>query len=149
MKKKKTGEIEVFKADIENHLNLLYADGGICAGFPSPAQDYLELSIDLNTELIRNPSATFFGRALGNSLEEAGVTEGDILIIDKSLKPVNGDMCVCFLDGEFTLKFIQYKDNEMWLVPANQAYSPIRVTEDNNFLVWGVVTYTIKRRKLV
>lgn len=149
MKKKNTGEIEVFKADIKNHLNLLYADGGICAGFPSPAQDYLELSIDLNTELIRNAAATFFGRAVGNSLEEAGVTEGDILIIDKSLKPVNGDMCVCFLDGEFTLKFIQYKDNEIWLVPANQAYSPIRITEDNNFMIWGVVTYTIKRRKLV
>lgn len=143
---KKIGEIEVYKADSESHLDLLFAEGGICAGFPSPAQDYLELSIDLNTELIRHPAATFFGRVVGNSLEEAGVTEGDILIIDKSLKPQDGNMCVCFLDGDFTLKFIRHTENEIWLIPANKAYTPIKVTEDNNFMIWGVVTYTIKRR---
>lgn len=146
MMEKKIGEIEVYKADSESHLDLLFAEGGICAGFPSPAQDYLELSIDLNTELIRHPAATFFGRVVGNSLEEAGVTEGDILIIDKSLKPQDGNMCVCFLDGDFTLKFIQHTENEIWLIPANKAYTPIKVTEDNNFMIWGVVTYTIKRR---
>lgn len=146
--KKKAGEIEMFKADTEHHLNLVYAEGGIYAGFPSPAQDYLELSIDLNTELIQHPAATFFGRVVGDSLQEAGVTEGDILIIDKSLKPANGDMCVCFLDGEFTLKFISYmKEDEIWLIPANRNYQPIRVTKDNNFQIWGVVTYTIKRRR--
>lgn len=143
---KKIGEIEVYKADSESHLDLLFAEGGICAGFPSPAQDYLELSIDLNTELIRHPAATFFGRVVGNSLEEAGVTEGDILIIDKSLKPQDGNICVCFLDGDFTLKFIRHTENEIWLIPANKAYTPIKVTEDNNFMIWGVVTYTIKRR---
>lgn len=143
---KKIGEIEVYKADSESHLDLLFAEGGICAGFPSPAQDYLELSIDLNTELIRHPAATFFGRVVGNSLEEAGVTEGDILIIDKSLKPQDGNMCVCFLDGDFTLKFIRHTENEIWLIPANKAYTPIKVTEDNDFMIWGVVTYTIKRR---
>lgn len=146
MMEKKIGEIEVFKADSDSHLDLLYAEGGICAGFPSPAQDYLELSIDLNTELIRHPAATFFGRVIGNSLEEAGVTEGDILIIDKSLKPQDGNICVCFLDGDFTLKIIRHKENEIWLIPANRAYSPIRVTKDNNFMIWGVVTYTIKKR---
>lgn len=146
MMEKKIGEIEVYKADSESHLDLLFAEGGICAGFPSPAQDYLELSIDLNTELIRHPAATFFGRVVGNSLEEAGVTEGDILIIDKSLKPQDGNMCVCFLDGDFTLKFIRHTENEIWLIPANKAYTPIKVTEDNDFMIWGVVTYTIKRR---
>lgn len=146
MMEKKIGEIEIFKADSDSHLDLLYAEGGICAGFPSPAQDYLELSIDLNTELIRHPAATFFGRVTGNSLEEAGVTEGDILIIDKSLKPQDGNICVCFLDGDFTLKIIRHTENEIWLIPANKAYSPIRVTEDNNFMIWGVVTYTIKKR---
>lgn len=148
-KKKKAGEIEVYRADTESHINLIYADGGIYAGFPSPAQDYLELSIDLNTELIRHPASTFFGRAVGSSLTEAGVDEGDILVIDKSLKPEDGDMCVCFIDGEFTLKFIRFAENEIWLIPANQSYQPIRVTTDNNFMIWGVVTYTIKRRKLV
>lgn len=147
-KKRETiGEIEVFQANTASHVELQFADGGIYAGFPSPAQDYLELSIDLNTELIRHPAATFFGRVMGNSLEEAGVNEGDIVIIDKSLKAEDGDMCVCFLDGEFTLKFIRYADDEIWLIPANKAYEPIRVTADNNFMIWGVVTYTIKRRK--
>lgn len=145
--RKELGEIEVYKANAESHLDLFYAEGGICAGFPSPAQDYLEMSIDLNTELIQHPAATFFGRVIGNSLEEAGVTEGDILIIDKSLKPEDGDMCVCCLDGEFTLKFIRYAKDKIWLVPANKAYSPIPVSSDRDFMIWGVVTYTIKRRK--
>lgn len=145
--KVKISEIEIFRADSESQLQLLYADGGICAGFPNPAQDYIEASIDLNKELIRNPSSTFFGRVTGNSLEGVGVTEGDIVIIDKSLQPNNGDMCVCFVDGEFTLKFIRIMENEAWLIPANPAYPMIRVNEDNHFIIWGVVTYTIKKRK--
>lgn len=146
-REKLCGELVVYAADTENHLDLLYVEGGICAGFPNPAGDYLEVAIDLNTELIRHPAATFFGRVVGNSLEEAGVTEGDVVIIDKSLQPEDGDMCVCFLDGEFTLKFIQHRKDEIWLIPANKAYPPIRVTQDNHFMIWGVVTYTIKRRK--
>ena len=137
--------IELFSADVTTELKLNFAEGGIFAGFPSPAQDYMELSIDLNTELIKHPASTFFGRVRGNSLCDAGVEEGDILVIDKSLYPSDGDM-------EFTLKFIHFEPDDtapdkIWLMPANDAYQPIMVTPDNDFLVWGVVTYTIKKRK--
>lgn len=147
--RKNIGEIEVFRADTENHMKLPFADGGIYAGFPSPAQDYMDIALDLNEVLIKHPSATFFGRVKGNSLQDAGVDEGDILIIDKSIAASDGDMAVCFVDGDFTLKFIQHDGNGILLIPANRAYEPIRITEENDFQIWGIVTYTIKRRKLI
>lgn len=144
---------------------------GIHAGFPSPAQDYMEGCIDLNRELVRHPDATFYGRVTGSSMIEAGVDEGDILVIDKSLEPCEGDMAVCFVDGEFTLKYISFKDpsenggtvrrplespkapvsynilhnKDLWLLPANPSYRPIHITEGNDFTVWGIVTYIIKK----
>lgn len=117
----------------------------IKAGFPSPADDYLEPSIDLNKELVRHPASTFFGRASGESMNGAGIDDGDILIIDKSLEPYDGAAAVCFLDGNFTLKFIRKKGSQIWLIPANPQFSPIKVTADNDFLIWGIVTYVIKK----
>ena len=140
-------QLEIVGADTSSQLPLPYADQGIRAGFPSPAQDYMDLSIDLNRELIRNPSSTFYGRVKGDSMQDAGVSEGDVLVIDKSLEPQDGDMAVCFLDGEFTLKFIQLEKDAIWLIPANEAYDPIRVTAENEFLIWGIVTYTIKNNR--
>ena len=144
-------EIKLYKCDTSTRLALPLAEDGIHAGFPSPAQDYIELAIDLNTELIKNPSATFFGRVVGNCLINAGVDEGDIVIIDKSLlPPKNGDMVVAFLDGEFTLRLIERRKGEkdvIWLLPANDKYEPTRVTGENDFIVWGVVTSIIKQRK--
>lgn len=136
--------IEVFGADVSSGLALPYADQGIQAGFPNPAQDYLDLCLDLNKELVTNPPATFYGRVRGDSLVEADVREGDILIIDKSLTPVQDDLVVAFIDGDFTLKFIHIDQNVVWLMPANEQYRPIKVTAENDFLVWGVVTYTIR-----
>lgn len=127
------------------------ASEGIHAGFPSPAQDYMDKCIDLNRELVRHPASTFYGRVVGDSMIEAGVNEGDILVIDKSLVPSEGDMAVCFLDGEFALKKISLSDpagssrKGLWLLPANPKYSPIEVGEDQSFVVWGVVTYIIKK----
>ena len=121
------------------------APTGISAGFPSPAGDYMELSIDLNKELIRNPASTFYGRVSGCSMQDIGIEDGDLLVIDKSLPPQDGSIAVCFIDGEFTLKKIKTEKSRLWLMPANKKYSPILVTEDNHFLVWGIVTYTIKK----
>ncbi len=136
--------IELFRADTNSNLALPYADEGIQAGFPNPAQDYLDLCLDLNKELVTNPPATFYGRVRGDSLVDADVLEGDVLIVDKSLTPLEGDLVVVFIDGDFTLKFI-HKDNEViWLIPANSKYNPIKVTKENDFMVWGVVTYTIR-----
>ena len=118
---------------------------GVRAGFPSPAQDYIEGSIDLNKELVKHPASTFYVRVAGDSMIDAGINEGDILVIDKSLEPHDGDMAVCFLNGEFTLKYICIKDTGLWLEPANKAYPLIPVGEDEDFKVWGIVTYTIRK----
>ena len=125
-------------------LVLPVADGGIRAGFPSPAQDYLESGIDLNRELVKNPSSTFFGRVSGDSMAGAGIEDGDLIVIDKSIQASEGDVAVCFVDGEFTLKRIHIENDFVWLVPENPKYRRIKVTPDQNFMVWGVVTYSIK-----
>jgi DNA polymerase V len=125
-------------------MSLPYVKEGISAGFPSPADDFLDTSIDLNKELIKNPSATFYGRVRGNSMKDLGIHDGDLLIIDKSLEPQNGKIAICFIDGEFTVKTIKIERDCIWLVPANAAYKPIKVTKDNDFLVWGIVINVIK-----
>lgn len=125
-------------------LVLPVADGGIRAGFPSPAQDYLESGIDLNRELVKNPSSTFFGRVSGDSMAGAGIEDRDLIVIDKSISASEGDIAVCFVDGEFTLKRIHIENDFVWLVPENPKYRRIKVTPDQNFMVWGVVTYSIK-----
>ena len=124
----------------------------IKAGFPSPAQDYSENIIDLNRELVKNPASTFFGRAKGESMLDAGISNGDILIIDKSIEPYQDAVAVCFIDGEFTLKRVHFvKEDgqlkEIWLMPQNKEFKPIVVTPDNTFLIWGIVTYSIKSHK--
>lgn len=124
----------------------------IKAGFPSPAQDYSENIIDLNRELVKNPASTFFGRAKGESMLDAGISDGDILIIDKSIEPYQDAVAVCFIDGEFTLKRVHFvKEDgqlkEIWLMPQNKGFKPIVVTPDNTFLIWGIVTYSIKSHK--
>jgi DNA polymerase V len=117
----------------------------ISAGFPSPANDYLETRIDLNEELIRNPNSTFFARVSGLSMQGAGIAENDILVIDKSLQPRDGCIAVCCLDGDFTLKRIRIKKTGVWLVPENVDFQPIRMTEDNELIIWGIVTFIIKQ----
>ena len=121
------------------------AQSGIHAGFPSPATDYMTQAIDLNKELVRHPAATFYGRVVGDSMIDAGVEEGDILVIDKSLEAREGDMAVCFVDGEFTLKHLHFHDGGLTLRPANENYPEIEVCEGVEFVMWGVVTYVIKK----
>lgn len=144
---KKPDNIIFYKPDICSSLNLPIADEGIKAGFPSPAQDFMDLSIDLNKELIKNAASTFYGRVKGDSMNDAGIYDGDILIIDKSLEPREGDIAVCFIDGEFTIKYIKLEEKVIWLIPANEKYQSIKVTEENQFLIWGVVTYSIKKQR--
>lgn len=139
--------LTIYKVDAESHLPLPYADEGIHAGFPSPAQDYMELAIDLNKELIKHPTSTFYGRVVGDSMRDEGIEEGDILVIDKSLELMDDDLAVCFIDGDFTVKRVRLESDAAWLVPSNVKYPPIKVTKDNEFMVWGIVTYTIKKNR--
>ena len=139
--------LHIYSADLSSVLELPYADSGIKAGFPSPAQDYLTESIDLNKELVRHTETTFYAKVSGDSLMNAGISDGDLVVIDKSLTAKNGDYVAAFIDGEFTLKkFVLDEAHQCaWLVPANDKYQPIQVTADNDFLIWGVITSSIKR----
>ena len=139
-----SNNLDIYSALTEFDIELPLIDGGISAGFPSPAQDFIDLSIDLNRELIKNPSSTFYGRVKGNSMQDAGISDGDLLVIDKSLEPKDGKIAICFIDGEFTVKRIKIENNICWLMPANNAYKPIKVGEENHFLVWGIVIHVIK-----
>ena len=142
-----SAHIDIFSADVSSSLALPYADSGIQAGFPSPAQDYINESIDLNREIIRHPAATFYGRVEGDSMIDEGIETGDILVIDRSIEPVDGDLSVCCIDGEFTLKRIKLEHDRVWLIPSNETFDPILVTPDKRFEIWGVVTYTIKQNR--
>ncbi len=117
----------------------------VSAGFPSPADDYTELSLDLNTHLIERPYSTFCIRVRGNSMEGARVYDGDILLVDRSLSAQNGSIIIGILDGEFTVKRLRMEHGQTFLLPEHPSYDPVTVTEANDFKVWGVVTYIIHK----
>ena len=137
-------KIDIFSADTDTVLDLPLVSEGIRAGFPSPALDFEDVSIDLNKYLIRHPAATFYGRVKGNSMTKEGIDDGDLLVIDKSIEPTNGKIAVCYIDGEFTIKKIHFDKDCCWLIPANDDYEPIKVTKENEFIIWGIVTHVIK-----
>ncbi len=124
----------------------LYASA-VSAGFPSPADDYLELSLDLNKYLIKHPAATFYVRVKGDSMINAGIHDGDLLIVDKSVEPENDDVVVCVINGEFTVKRLKKVNGEIYLIPENSHYQAVKISENMDFQVWGVVTYTIHQPK--
>ncbi len=136
--------VDIYRALVETELPLPLVNAAISAGFPSPVLDFIDLSIDLNRQLIKHPSATFYGRVKGQSMKDAGIHDGDLLVIDKSLEPTSGKIAVCCIDGDFTLKRIRIEAGELWLMPANESYSPIKVDECNDLRIWGIVTYVIK-----
>lgn len=136
--------LDILSALTDTELALPYVSHGISAGFPSPAMDFEDAAIDLNKHLISHPSSTFYGRVKGQSMKDEGIFDGDLLVIDKSLEPTNGKIAVCFIDGEFTVKKIKIEQDGCWLIPANTDYKPIKVTADNEFIIWGIVTFVIK-----
>ena len=121
--------------------------GEVRAGFPSPADEEPHEKLDLVRLLVRHPASTFFFRIGGTSMVEADMDEGDIIIVDRSVEPYNGCSAVCFIDGEFTVKRVEMLDGKVRLMPANELntkYKPIEVQPENQFIIWGVVTYVIK-----
>lgn len=140
-------EIIFLTPDLSTELPLLYADGGIRAGFPSPAQDYVDGILDLNKELIQHPAATFYARVVGDSMSP-GIAEGDLLVVDRSLNATDDCIAVCCVNDEFTIKRLdltQKGKGFIRLLPDNPKYEPITVTEDDNFILWGVVRYVIHK----
>ena len=118
--------------------------GNVKAGFPSPAEDIHE-KLDLIRLLVRHRASTFFFRVDGVSMVDSGMDEGDIIIVDRAIEPYNGCSAVCFIDGEFTVKRVERHEDHTLLVAANPKFKSIRITPDNDFTIWGVVTYVIKK----
>lgn len=138
----KSKNIELFIAQASD-LKLPYV-GGIVAGFPSPADDFTFERIDLNKILIKQPEATFYARVKGQSMT-SDFQEGDLLVIDRSVEWSNNRIALCFVDGEFTLKRLKIEGDKCFLMPSNGEFPVIEVTDDNEVVVWGVVTYSIKK----
>ncbi len=138
-------KIQLFLPDLENQIELPYISSGIKAGFPSPAADFDESKISLDNVLVKNKEATFYAKASGNSMIGAGIDDGDILVIDRSLEPQNNKIAICFIDGEFTVKRIKIENEDVYLMPENPNYKPIKISLENDLIIWGIVTYVIKK----
>lgn len=140
-------EVIFLTPDLSTDLPLMYADGGIPAGFPSPAQDYVDGTLDLNKELVEHPAASFYAKVVGSSMAP-GIVEDDILLVDRSLEPFDNCIAVCCLNDEFTIKRLDMSRKDkgiIRLVPDNPEYSAIEIKEEDKFILWGVVKYVIHK----
>lgn len=138
-------KLEFFVPDNNNPLELPLFENSIPAGFPSPAEDYLDKKLDLNEHLIRNPSATFFVRVSGTSMINAGIYDGDILVVDRSVEATDKHIVIGVVNGEFTVKRIRKKNSRIYLIPENENFQTVEVTEEMDFRIWGVVTYAVHK----
>ena len=138
-------ELEFYSAETTTELKIPLFESGVSAGFPSPADDYLDLPIDLNEFLIKHPAATFYVRVKGNSMEGAGIRNGDLLIVDRAEEPRNKSIVLGVIDGEFTVKRSKKKGSELYLMPDNPEFKPIKIDDNMDFQVWGVVTYVVHK----
>jgi DNA polymerase V len=138
-------KLSFFIPNTESNLEMPYISSGIKAGFPSPAADFDGSRISIDQIVVKNATATFYAKANGSSMIGAGIDDGDILVIDKSIEPQDGKIAVCFIDGEFTVKRIKVQENSLLLLPENSLFEPIEVTQENDFIIWGIVTYVVKK----
>ena len=129
----------------EKTIDVPFYQSNVPAGFPSPAENFMDLDLSLQDYLVQNPSATFCVRVTGDSMKNAGISSGDVMIIDRSLEPKNNTIVLAVLDGEFTVKRIQKKGDDLFLNPENKDFKAIQITEEMNFQVWGVVTHIIHK----
>jgi len=128
-------------------LRLPLGSAEVRAGFPSPADDHMERSLDLNEHLVRNPAATFFVRVQGESMRDAGIHGGDILVVDRSLSPGDRQIVVAMLDGDFTVKRLRRKEGRVFLEAGNDAFPPIEISENQELVIWGVVSFIIHQAR--
>ncbi|MBL4660586.1 MAG: translesion error-prone DNA polymerase V autoproteolytic subunit [Alcanivoracaceae bacterium] len=129
---------------IDSKLELPLYETNIPAGFPSPAEEYLGDTMDLNQYLIKNATASFFARVEGESMIDAGIYAGDLVVVDRSLTATDGNIVIAAVNNEFTIKRLSTK-NGIRLMPANKAYQPIVMSGENELVIWGVVTSLIRK----
>lgn len=137
--------LEFLKPEFGSGIRIPFSQKGVPAGFPSPALDFTEDGIDLNTALSENPLATFYIRVSGHSMTGAGIDDKDILVVDRSIDAKDESIAICVIDGEFTVKRVRFKADGIWLVAENPDFSPKKIEESDRFEIWGIVTYVIKR----
>ena len=143
---KHSANFDFFKVPkITKSLDVQYVSVPVNAGFPSPADDYIEDTIDLPKMLVKNPSSTYVLRVKGQSMQDAGIFDKSIIVVDASLEPLNGDIAVCIIDGDFTLKRISKVRDKLYLLPENKDFKPIEVKEGSNFEVWGILTWVLNQ----
>ncbi len=143
--KKNEKKLTFLKPGEGNTIGQLLIEQGISAGFPSPADDFKETRISLDRELVKNEEATFYARVSGDSMIGAGLEDGDLIIVDRSLQPENGKIAICLVDGDFTVKRIKKEKNKLYLIAENRKYKPIELGEENELIIWGIVEYVIKK----
>ncbi len=131
-------------AQVPTTLLLPLYGSRIAAGFPSPADDHQEDSLDLNEYLVKHPAATFFVRVEGDSMTGAGIHHGDLLVVDRAIEPKAGHIVVAVVDGELTVKRLEAREGRLWLMPENPAYPPLEIREGMEFLIWGVVAHAVR-----
>ena len=141
----KDNNIRIFKPTDKESIKNIFIEDGISAGFPSPDSDFEESRISIEKVVVKNKESTFYAKVSGESMKNAGLDDGDILVIDRSEELKNNKIAVCYLNGEFTVKRVKIKKDHIYLVPENDKYEPIKVTGENEFIVWGIVTYVVKK----
>ncbi len=139
-------KLQFLKPDLSTIIEVPFFEGGVAAGFPSPADDFVELKISFDKEVFgTSPSTTFCARVTGHSMRGAGIDDGDIVVIDRILEPKDGSIALCVIDNDFTLKRLKVEKDCVWLVPENDEFQPIKITDNDSFYVWGMLTYVLKK----
>jgi DNA polymerase V len=134
---------DIYAPDFSHRLKLDLYQCPVSAGFPSPAEDYIEGRLDLNRYLIKHPAATFFVRVTGDSMIDAGIHPGDLLIVDRAIAPTNGKVVIAVLNGELTVKRVRQSKQKLLLVPDNPKYPSLQIHAEMDFQIWGVVTNVV------
>jgi|TARA_B100000900_G_C20542392_1_gene701056 DNA polymerase V len=145
--KRKSVEIKDIKAieNTDSGAKFPFFTVRVQAGFPSPGDDYIERNLDLNELLIKNPSATFFVKVEGDSMKDAGISSGDTLIVDRAIEAKDKSIVIASINGELTVKRVWIANKKVFLKPENDDFSPIEITEEMDFNIWGVVTYVVSK----
>ncbi len=140
--------LQFLQPDLTTPFEVPFYDDGVSAGFPSPANDFQELKISFDKEVFgSSPSTTFCARVSGHSMKNAGISDGDIIVVDRLLEPKDGDIAVCVINNDFTLKRIKIEKDCVWLIPENEDFAPVQITDSESFSIWGILTYTLKKHR--
>ena len=142
---KTTGNLAFYTLETDKLDNISLFEGSVPAGFPSPADDAMDLDLNLHDYLVRNPAQTFCVKAIGESMKDAGIQSGDVMLVDRAIEPENRSIVLAVIDSEFTVKRVNVSDKKLYLMPENENFTPIEITQDMDFKVWGVVTYVIHK----